>query len=362
MSRPSNKRKRSRYRYLVAGTAAVQLLLLTVFISNCNKSDGQKHKPGLLAILKKDTANIAKTNVKKDTLRMDTALYNSKLLYLVHGNATPGWPVKTVYPLPGAILPFKRIVAYYGNFYSAGMGILGALPEDAMLDSLQGEVKKWQQADPLTPVIPAIHYIAVSAQKNPGEGKKYRLRMPAKEIDKAIELAKKINGIVFLDVQVGHSTLQEELPELEPYLQLPIVHLGIDPEYSMKGGEVPCSVIGTFDAADVNYAAEYLAQIVHKYNIPPKVLVVHRFTKEMVTNYKKIVTRPEVQIVMNMDGFGFRAKKIDSYKNAISSEPVQFTGFKLFYKNDLLSNISKTLMQPDEVLKLNPSPIYIQYQ
>jgi ribosomal protein S2 len=34
------------------------------------------------------------------------------------------------------------------------------------------------------------------------------------------------------------------------------------------------------------------------------VLIVHRFTQGMVTNYKKIKTVPEVQVVMDMDGFG----------------------------------------------------------
>ena len=29
------------------------------------------------------------------------------------------------YPNPGALLPFHRIVAYYGNFYSTHMGVLG---------------------------------------------------------------------------------------------------------------------------------------------------------------------------------------------------------------------------------------------
>jgi len=130
----------------------------------------------------------------------------------------------------------------------------------------------------------------------------------------------------------------------------------------MKHGEIPCSVIGTFDADDINYASRYLEQIVRDYNIPPKILVVHRFTKQMVTNYRKIVTRPEVQFVMNMDGFGFPAKKIDTYKSWIANEPVQFTGFKLFYKNDILTSRGRSLMSPEEVLKLYPSPIYIQYQ
>jgi len=161
---------------------------------------------------------------------------------------------------------------------------------------------------------------------------------------------------------VGHSTLKEELPLLEPYLSKTNVHLGIDPEFSMKDGHVPSTKIGTFDAADINYAVSYLAEIVKKYNLPPKVLVVHRFTKGMVTNYKKIVTRPEVQIVMDMDGFGFPAKKVSSYKLAIVTEPVQFTGFKLFYKNDTLTPKLGKMMAPKDVLNLYPSPIYIQYQ
>lgn len=185
--------------------------------------------------------------------------------------------------------------------------------------------------------------------------------MPFSEIDKAIALARQLNGIVFLDVQVGISTLQEELPLLESYLNLPEVHLGIDPEYSMKSGEVPCSTIGAYNAADINYASSFLAAIVRKYGLTPKILVVHRFTKEMVTNYRDIIKRPEVQIVINMDGFGYPAKKIGSYNNAIVSEPVQFTGFKLFYRYDIEKKYP-VIMQPKDVLSLYPVPVYIQYQ
>ena len=35
------------------------------------------------------------------------------------------WPVRTPPPLPGAILPAKRIIAFYGNPLSTRMGILG---------------------------------------------------------------------------------------------------------------------------------------------------------------------------------------------------------------------------------------------
>ncbi len=290
----------------------------------------------------------------------DTALYDSLQMHLVANQPRNGWPVKSDYPLPGAIFPYKRIIAYYGNFYSKGMGILGALPEDEMLQKLQDEVKEWSAADSTIPVQAAIHYIAVTAQGKPGAGNKYRLRMPASQIDRALAVAKKINALVFLDVQVGHSTLRDELPLLEPYLKMPEVHLGIDPEFSMKGGQAPSKVIGTFDAADINYASEYLSSIVTNNNLPPKVLVVHRFTRGMVTNYKSIEKRKEVQLVVDMDGWGFPARKKTSYITAVTSEPVQFAGFKLFYKNDVTA--SSRLMTPKEVIGLYPSPVYIQYQ
>ena len=271
------------------------------------------------------------------------------------------WPVKTVYPKAGAILPFSRIIAYYGNLYSTKMGVLGEYPEAEMLSKLEAEVAKWNLADPATPAIPALHYIAVVAQGSPGDSGKYRARMPDSEIDKVLTMAEKIHAIVFLDVQVGFSNVQTEVPLLEKYLKLPNVHLAIDPEFSMKTGVRPGKVVGTLDATDINFASNYLANLVRENNLTPKILIIHRYTQKMVTNYNLIKTLPEVQIIMNMDGWGGMAKKIGTYKNFIYPEPVQFTGFKLFYKNDILTPGS-TLMTPADLLKLNPRPIYIQYQ
>lgn len=271
------------------------------------------------------------------------------------------WPVKAVYPNPGAILPFKRIVAYYGNFYSKGMGVLGEYPKDVMISKLRAEVERWNKIDPETPVLPAIDYIATTAQESPGKQGLYMLRMPDSEIDKALELAHEVDGIVILDIQVGLSTLPKELPLLEKYLKMPEVHLAIDPEFSMKTGARPGTVVGTFDASDINYAADYLAKLVRENDLPPKVLIVHRFTQNMVTGYKRIKPLPEVQIVMDMDGWGSPAKKINTYRTVIYPEPVQFTGFKLFYKNDLKAP-SPRIMTPEDLMNLEPRPIFIQYQ
>ena len=53
--------------------------------------------------------------------------------------------------------------------------------------------------------------------------------------------------------------------------------------------------------------------------------------------------------------------KIKAYKDVIYSEPVQFTGLKLFYKNDLLPP-STGMLSIFQVLNLKPIPSYIQYQ
>ncbi|MFD2515400.1 hypothetical protein ACFSRY_16120 [Pontibacter locisalis] len=263
-------------------------------------------------------------------------------------------------PLPGAILPHKRILAYYGNPLSKRMGILGEFPEDQVLAKLDQEIANWQKADSLTPIQPALHAVVVTAQGHPSAGGKYRLRMSDKMIDGVLEMAKKRDAIVFLDVQVGQSTLQEELPALTKYLQMPNVHLGIDAEFSMKNGGVPGRRIGTFDAADINYATKFLADLAKEHNIPPKLLIVHRFTQGMITNTEDIKLRPEVQIVMHMDGWGPPSLKKDTFRRYIKNEPVQFTGFKIFYKNDTKNN--SRLMRPEEVLALKPTPMYIQYQ
>jgi hypothetical protein len=213
------------------------LVCLSLLSGTCGKSQNFPEK-FIMVAAPADSAKLYKPLT--GSTKTDTAIYNKKLLYLAHDKPTSKWPAKGVYPLSGALLPFNRIVTYYGNFYSKGMGILGELEPEAMLAKLQQEVKKWELADTLTPVVPALEYIAVTAQRSPGKDRKYRLRMPFSQIDKTLELAKKINAIVFIDVQTGHSTLQEELPKLLPYLKLPNVHLAIDPEYLMKGKVAKC--------------------------------------------------------------------------------------------------------------------------
>jgi hypothetical protein len=266
------------------------------------------------------------------------------------------WPVKGPAPLPGSLLPEHRIVAFYGNPKSTRMGILGQLPPEEMLPKLERTATEWAKADPGRPVMPALHLIATVAQGKPGAGEKYRLRHSDQLIEQVLSWAEPRGWLVFLDVQIGHSSVPDELPHLVKYLELPYVHLALDPEFAMKLGGIPGRRIGTLDATDVNYAVRLLADIVERKKVPPKVLVVHRFTQRMLTNHDKIALDPRVQVVVDMDGFGAPYLKEDAYKFFIVPEPVQFTGFKLFFKND------KPMMTPEQVIRLWPVPYYIQYQ
>ncbi len=268
------------------------------------------------------------------------------------------WPPKMPAALPGSILPAHRIIAFYGNPLSRRMGILGEFDPPEMLQKLDAEVAEWNSLDPSHPVQPALHLIAVVAQGAAGRDGKYRARMDSVLIEKVYGWAKGHNAILFLDVQVGLSTLQAELPILERFLKRPDVHLGIDPEFSMKDGTRPGKKIGTYDAADVNYASRFLAELVDKYKLPPKVLVVHRFTQRGVTNASSIKLDPRVQVVMHMDGFGPPWLKRDSFYSYVKKEPVQFAGWKQFTKtrNDNPSTGKR------EILRLWPTPLYIQYQ
>jgi hypothetical protein len=276
------------------------------------------------------------------------------------GKPAPVWPVPGPAPLAGSILPAKRIVAYYGNPFSKRMGVLGEYPKDDMLQRLDREVAAWTKADPSTPVQPALHLITTVAQGDGGKDGKFRMRHGDALTEKVYGWAKERNALLFLDVQVGLSTIQAELPRLETWLSKPDVHLGIDPEFSMKDGTRPGKKIGSYDAADVNWVIDQLARLVTQHKLPPKILVVHRFTRPMLTNADKIKRDPRVQVVIHMDGWGPPSLKKDSYAAYVYAEPVQFTGFKLFYKND--RKYGGPIMTPAQVLGLTPKPLYIQYQ
>jgi hypothetical protein len=84
-----------------------------------------------------------------------------------------------------------RIVAYYGHPNSTRMGVLGEYPKDEMLRRLRNQVAEWERADPATPVIPALHMVAVVAQGEPGTAGHYRTITADARVQEVYDWARK---------------------------------------------------------------------------------------------------------------------------------------------------------------------------
>ncbi len=249
-----------------------------------------------------------------------------------------------------------RIIAFYGTPLSKKMGVLGQTPKEQMVPALKLKTQVWQTADPSTPTKCALELIAIVAQASPGKGNLHRARLPEAKIDEVLGWAREAGCLLILDVQVGWSTVPDELPFLRKWLNEPDVQLALDPEWDMDPGVIPGKKIGRMSAAHIQFGIDYVADIVRTKNLPPKLVIVHRFRDFMVQDPATIVPRPEIRLLVNADGFGPPPSKMVTYLIAQASMPTTLTGFKLFYKND------KPMLQPADVLPLLPVPVFINYQ
>jgi hypothetical protein len=124
----------------------------------------------------------------------------------------------------------------------------------------------------------------------------------------------------------------------------------------MAPGQLPGQEIGSTDAAAVNEVSRYLSRIVRKRGLPQKLLVVHRFTGEMIRDEHRLEQHPGVALTLNVDGFGDRANKISKYREFTRGRRILYNGFKLFYEEDT------NLMKPRDVLRLRPRPGLVVYE
>ena len=250
----------------------------------------------------------------------------------------------------------NRLVAYYGHPYVAEMGILGEYDPDELMNKLKEQTAVYSRLDPDRPAIPTIELIASVAQPEPGPDRLFVTQTPKEEILKYIELAKKNDALVLLDVQLGRATVMQEVEILAEYLKEPNVHLAIDTEYSIDEGEIPGQDLGEVDGPEIQEAVQYLDELVERENIPDKILMIHQFESGIVTNKDTIKPTPNVQVVLHADGFGGSGDKAVKYAFLARDEPIQYGGFKVFYKQDT------PVLTPEEVLQLDPAPAIVTYQ
>jgi hypothetical protein len=263
-------------------------------------------------------------------------------------------PTPTPPPTPVPVLATRRLVTYYGNPYTDALGVMGETPRERMIERLRQQAVAYEVDG--RPVQPVLHFIATVAQAAPGDDGMYRFRMPTEMIAEWADLAEQNGFLLLLDVQVGRSSVQEEVEVLRPFLERHHVHLALDPEFAMNPTTFPGRQIGSIAAEDINWAIKYLADIARTHRYENRVLIVHQFTDDMIRNKDAIELDDFVDLAIMMDGFGGPALKISQYNRYITDDPVQYAGIKLFYKHD------RPLMSPADVLGLTPVPDIVTYQ
>jgi hypothetical protein len=256
----------------------------------------------------------------------------------------------------GELLPDYRILAFYGHPHTPDLGILGQYSKEDLLALLREEAAAYERADPDTPVMPAFEMIASVAQGEPGDDGAYLAQTDEETIREYIQFTQENGILLILDIQVGRTSVADEWKIIKKYMNEPNVHLAIDPEFAMGADQVPLVDIGSVDAEDITFAQEQLSQVVEEEDLPPKVLIVHRFTDGMVTNADELEEVDNVQLVVDTDGFGDPASKVATYQLYARDGGFQFSGIKLFYDQD------HPLMQPEEIVNLDPPPNFVMYQ
>jgi hypothetical protein len=252
------------------------------------------------------------------------------------------------------ILPDFRVVAYYGAPQDDELGILGIGSPRTAARRLERQAKRYSRRG--RPVLPAFELIAAIVTSEPGDGGDHSMRQDDSTIRRYLRVARAHRMLLVLDIQPGYAPFLQEAKALERWLREPDVGLALDPEWSMKPPLLPAQEIGSTDAATVNEVSRYLSGIVRRHDLPQKLLVVHRFTADMIENEHDLERNPGVALVVNVDGFGDQPNKISKYREFTRDLRRRFNGFKLFYNEDL------NLMEPPQVLQLRPQPDLVVYE
>lgn len=291
-----------------------------------------------------------------------------------HGETVPSeeFPPskKTVTPeadlgglLDQGVMPDNRVLLYYGFPQVDAMGILGEYEPEELLPMLE------KQRDEYIPVTPddrgwriGFELIGSVAQAEPGSDNMYVADTDGKWLDKYTIFTHENDMELFIDVQMGRKAPHEDYEGLERWMSYPHVHLAIDPEFHLPEDGVPGKALGKIDASDVTRAQNWLVGLSNKYGLPRKMLIIHQFHVYSVENKDQIAPVHGVDLVMNEDGHGTPDMKRETYQVIIKQHPIQYNGFKIFYKEDIRNWENSRLMTPQEVMELDPIPDLLNYQ
>jgi hypothetical protein len=253
----------------------------------------------------------------------------------------------------GGVFPGAMIVAHYGSGFDSRLGVLGTQAPFESAAAVRARALQWTRFG--MPVVPAFNYIASIATNGAGPDGDYSTPSDLATLRSWLDGIRSVGGIMVIDIQPGRSDFLSELRRYEKLLLEPDVHVALDPEWRMGPGEVPGTIIGSVGVDEINATTQYLADLVRVHQLPRKIVVLHQFTPFMIRERERLATRPELDIAIQLDGFGSPEAKLSKYRELHGVAPF-YSGFKLFLQQDT------RLMDPAEVRALDPPPTWVSYQ
>jgi len=251
----------------------------------------------------------------------------------------------------------RRYLAFYGHPESAALGALGEQGPDATLERMKPFIDDY--AGDGSQVVPTFEIIATVASVNAGEEGNYSTEWPSSTFDDWIRTAKEDDAYVVLDLQPGRSDFLTQAKRYEDLLILPFVGLALDPEWRLKPDQVHLQQIGRVDAAEINEVVDWLADFVRDNGLPQKMLILQQFTEFMIQNRETLKERPEIQMIIQIDGDGSETLKDATYSRLTggTAEVHWAWGWKNFFDEDEPGPPS-----PESTMGKVPTPIYVSYQ
>ncbi len=252
----------------------------------------------------------------------------------------------------------RRYVAFYGHPTAPALGALGQQEGPAgTLDRMQPLLEAYT-ADGYK-IIPTFEMIASVASAGPGEDGDYSTEWPPDTFLPWIEFAAENGMYVVLDLQSGRSDFLSQAQYYEELLLLPNVGLALDPEWRLTDTQVHLEQIGSTSAAEVNQVVHWLGDLVRDNGLPQKMLIVHQFRHSMIRDRETLESRPELQMIIQMDGEGAEQLK-DNTWNAITkdTENAHWSwGWKNFFVRD-----DGGPPTPESTMSKVPTPVFVSYQ
>lgn len=229
------------------------------------------------------------------------------------------------------------------------------------LDAAGDQLRQQLSAYPAQPAQPVVELIATRVHSTPGADGRYRTRETDRTIQSYLGQARRLNGMLLLNIQPGEADFPGEVRAYERWLTEPDVGIALDPEWATDPGVVPGTKYGHVDGTVLDQVSAYLSGLVAQHGLPPKVLAYHQVAASVVTNEGALRPHEGVIPIKVVDGIGAPGSKISTWNVVMKDKPghVQ-AGFKLFYDED--TRKGGRLMSPAEVMALRPTPTYVVYE